>query len=148
MAVVTTTPASPPFGVGSLSAVPLCLLSKASQSIPDATLTAITFATEDVDTDAMHSTSVNTSRITVVTAGVYAVAAFAKSADYNGVGGVYKNGSLVCPSSADGGGNVVVAAHLSLAAADYLELKVTQGSGGAQDATLISFSAVRLSAAS
>lgn len=39
----------------------------ANQSITSSTLTAVTFDTEDFDTDAFHSTSTNTSRITIPT---------------------------------------------------------------------------------
>lgn len=44
-----------------------------SQSISDSTATAITWDQETFDTDAAHSTSSNTSRFTVVTAGKYRV---------------------------------------------------------------------------
>lgn len=46
-----------------------------AQSIADTTLTAITFDTEEFDTDDLHSTSVNTERITIPTTGVYLVTA-------------------------------------------------------------------------
>ncbi len=44
-----------------------------SQSIPNATATAITLDTEDVDTDNGHSTSTNTGRYTAQTAGRFQV---------------------------------------------------------------------------
>ena len=44
-----------------------------AQSIADITLTAITFGTEEFDTDDMHSTSVNTERISIPATGVYIV---------------------------------------------------------------------------
>ncbi len=46
-----------------------------AQSIADTTLTAITFDTEEFDTDDLHSTSVNTERITIPATGVYLVTA-------------------------------------------------------------------------
>lgn len=45
--------------------------SGADQSINNDTWTAITMNAEDFDTDSMHSTSVNTERITCVTPGIY-----------------------------------------------------------------------------
>jgi len=47
------------------------LVASGTQSIPDATQTALTFSTEDVDPDGFHSTSSNTSRITPTVAGLY-----------------------------------------------------------------------------
>lgn len=53
---------------------PLCQAHQTTgQSIPNNTQTAVTLDTEDFDTDSMHSTSVNTSRITCVTDGLYEV---------------------------------------------------------------------------
>jgi hypothetical protein len=42
-----------------------------AQSIPDATLTALTWTTEDIDTDGQHDTGANTARITPNVAGYY-----------------------------------------------------------------------------
>lgn len=44
-----------------------------AQTIPDITITTVTFDSERYDTDGMHSTSVNTGRITFNTAGLYLV---------------------------------------------------------------------------
>jgi hypothetical protein len=55
-------------------ATPICVLSNSAvQSIANATITAVTFDTEGIDTDNMHSTVTNTSRMTAVTAGWYSV---------------------------------------------------------------------------
>lgn len=43
----------------------------AAQSMPDNTLTALTFTTEVYDTDNFHSTAVNTQRVTPTVAGYY-----------------------------------------------------------------------------
>ena len=53
--------------------VPACRLTRTvvTQSITNNTATAITFDNEAFDTDSMHSTVSNTSRITINTAGVY-----------------------------------------------------------------------------
>lgn len=44
-----------------------------TQSLTDATITTVLFDSESFDTDSMHSTSVNTDRVTFNTAGVYVV---------------------------------------------------------------------------
>jgi len=116
-----------------------------AQSIPNATWTAATFDTEDVDTDVDgtggHSTSSNTSRYTARYAGWYWVGggpAFAANA--TGVRGTYwtNNGvalsaaqTLVSASSAN---ETCIPARprlVYLAAGDYLEMWVYQSSGGA-----------------
>ena len=45
----------------------------AAQSITTSSATALTFDTERYDTDTIHSTSVNTSRLTCITAGIYII---------------------------------------------------------------------------
>jgi hypothetical protein len=50
---------------------PMCRLFNSATVTPYTTNTAITWNSESYDTDDMHSTSVNTSRITFQTAGVY-----------------------------------------------------------------------------
>ena len=72
--------ASGAVGAAELDAIPVCVLAQAS-NVANANTTAETWATEATDTDGMHSTSVNTSRITIQTAGVYRVQA---SAWYDG----------------------------------------------------------------
>jgi hypothetical protein len=120
----------------------------ANQSLTNATLTAITFDSEYFDTDSMHSTVTNTSRITVAT----------------GQGGKYLLiGNLVYAANATGfrqffirvnGSNDWYSANnpayagnssfpfyigsqfvLTLAAGDYVELFGMQNSGGALDVT-------------
>jgi hypothetical protein len=55
-----------------LASPPICQIRQTvAQSIPNATETALTFDAEDVDSSGMHSTSVNTSRMTAVYAGWY-----------------------------------------------------------------------------
>lgn len=59
-----------------LAGRPACRVYRSSsQSINSGALTAITFDTERYDTDTMHSTSVNTNRVTFNTAGLYDVGA-------------------------------------------------------------------------
>lgn len=55
-------------------AVQACRVTRtAVQSIPDAAETLVAFTSEDFDTDGMHDTATNNSRITINTAGIYTV---------------------------------------------------------------------------
>lgn len=118
-----------------------CSLTKsAAQSIPNATETVITFDTESFDTDAFHSTSTNTSRITIPAgkAGKYLVVAqiMSNSATAQTQGGMRKNGSGVFTYYAPKDPTapcVLINMIIDLAVADYLEIFVYQGSGSAKD---------------
>lgn len=53
---------------------PICqVYLSVAQSIPDNTLTALTFGAENFDSHGFHSTSVNPSRVTPTVAGIYRV---------------------------------------------------------------------------
>lgn len=69
----------------------------ANLSLPNGTVTTATWATEQFDTDNMHSTSVNTARLTVQTAGLYVVTLgglIQSAADYTRfMGRILLNGS-------------------------------------------------------
>lgn len=114
-----------------------------AQSVPNVTLTALSFDTNTVDVGGVHSTSVNPTRFTVPTAGagVYVVS-----------GGVYttsaggtirqiravKNGSvIVAVQSVAAFANCIVsvAALASLADADYIEFFAYQDTGGSINTT-------------
>jgi hypothetical protein len=112
-----------------------------NQTIANNTWTAITWATEDFDTDGYHSTSTNTSRITVPSgkAGKYQVNAFLIF-DPNTTGvryiSIYKNGSMYKNSSMkanDQYPTVQIAVVVDLAVSDYIEVYVRQDSGGNRD---------------
>lgn len=132
--------------VNSHTIPPMCKATKnATQSIPNTTATVITFATEDYDTDGMHDTSLNTSRITINTAGVYIVEGFILSAASSGsvYGYIYKNGAAL-PSNTGIKGLVrdsataaidQVTVPLSLAVGDYVELAFYHASGSAINVT-------------
>ena len=110
----------------------------ATQSIPNNTATAITWSTETYDTDAFHSTSSNTSRITVPSgkAGYYLVGGHVEiNANTTGFRAltVYKNGTAykrftVTPSGVEP--TLIISVPISLAVGDYVELYLTQNSGG------------------
>ena len=115
-----------------------------NQSINSATATAVTWDTEDYDTDTLHDTSSNTSRLTAAIAGKYIVFGVAQWASDAG-GGLtkmvgfyfYKNGSLLnlgnfIPNGTGVNGTICTGAIVvSLAASDYMEMFAYQESGGA-----------------
>ena len=115
----------------------------ANLSVANATTTAVPFTVEAWDTDTMHSTSVNTSRLTVVTAGRYEMHAsvlWAVSAAGVRLLTIRKNGTTNyayigedAGTAALGGFNVGMQAHLTDTAivGDYYEITVYQSSGGA-----------------
>lgn len=114
----------------------------AVQSISSGSFTALTFDTEDSDPNNMHSTAVNTSRVTIATAkdGVYLLVGFTSfAANAAGVRSGYfkKNGATILGPQvnyANGGAGDGVSVHCSfitaLVATDYIEFFVYQNSGG------------------
>jgi hypothetical protein len=103
----------------------------ANQSIPDATLTAVAFDTERFDTDVIHDTATNNSRLTCKTAGKYRATFAGKYADSD-IGyrtfGIYLNGAtLLAETEIEGPFSVTV----DLIVGDYLEVKTYQNSGAA-----------------
>lgn len=111
-----------------------------AQTISNGALTALTWESENWDTNAYHSTSSNTSRITIPAGlgGLYQVNGFASFASgsavgtrdvYLGVNGsaYYAAGRIV--GSAASELIVSVSAVLQLVAGDYIELFVFQNSG-------------------
>jgi hypothetical protein len=114
--------------------------SAGTQSIPGSTDTTLTYDSEQWDTDGFHSTSTNTSRITIPAglAGKYLISC-STSYGLNATGqrALYlrKNGTNVkyFPGVA-GSSSVYTANHssfvLNLAVGDYIEMIVYQDSGG------------------
>lgn len=111
----------------------------ANISIATATVTALTFDSERHDTDTMHSTSVNTGRLTATTAGKYLIWAnvvIAANAAGLRIVSLRVNGSTIIGSvralgSASTDAYVNLATVYSLAANDYVEVTVYQDTGGA-----------------
>jgi hypothetical protein len=121
-----------------------CGNSSSSQNISNNTQTAITWATETFDTDAFHSTSSNTSRITIPSGknGYYKVGAVIES-DTNTTGlrelSIYKNGSAVnrtqiTPSAINP--SMRIDLPMNLAVGDYIEVYYRQTSGSTQTPTV------------
>ena len=132
------------------------------QAISDVTSTAITFPSEEWDTDAFHSTSTNTSRITIPSGkgGKYqmtAVAAFSAGIETVVNLQIYKNGSAITGtgiqsgviayqrSSADKTSSVSVT--VSAVATDYFEIfAYLDYASGSRDLRYARFSADYLGA--
>lgn len=117
------------------------LTNSASQSISNNTTTAVTWATETFDTDGFHSTSSNTSRITIPAgkAGYYHVGAQLE-VDNSTSGGktmyIYKNGAIVkrfiiVPSANYPSANMHLT--MNLAVNDYVEIYYIQTTGTTQN---------------
>lgn len=117
---------------------PACrVYNNAAQSITDNTETTVAFNSERYDTDSMHSTSVNTSRITFNTAGLYVVGfllEFTAAADYflcyaslrlNGTTQIDEASSFGIASAASAVKLRAVTTY-KFAANDYLEIRAYQ----------------------
>lgn len=130
-------------GVSNLIVPPACsLYHSATQNIANATYQAVVFNSENFDTDAMHDTSTNTSRVTVNTAGLYQVSGYV-TYNNNATGTrnlyVYINGASAGNQQVasrgvtrtDGGAHTVgLSGLVSLSVGDYIELVTYQTSGG------------------
>ena len=134
---------APEWGAASSSYVGVGVYKSGNQSINNSTDTALTWDTEDFDTDSFHSTSTNTSRFTIPSgkAGKYLLSGTLWwEANANGLRAIkmYKNGSLihqtVLLSGTNDGTGTPVSFVFDLAVADYLEVFVRQSSGGALNA--------------
>ncbi len=116
-------------------------LKNVSQSLPNATYTAITYDAESYDTDAFHSTSTNTSRITIPSGksgyySVFFIGCFAANGSGARVIKIQKNGvndlsTAVLFGNSGAQTSMVIADVLNLTAGDYLEVLAYQSSGGA-----------------
>ena len=116
------------------------LRKSADQSISNATFVAITWNTEEYDTDAFHSTSTNNERITIPTGkGGYYLIAGAIRFTANGTGnrgveltvnGTAINYAFFQPSATSANSPVFPMSYIvKLNAGDYIELFVYQNSG-------------------
>jgi hypothetical protein len=109
----------------------------ADQSIPHNTATLCTLASEDWDTDAIHDTVTNNTRLVIKTPGRYLIDASAvfaaSSAGTLRYLFIYKNGTSVKiqtqPQMSTAGTRVNTSAILTLAAGDYVEMGVQQDTG-------------------
>lgn len=113
-----------------------------NQTISNFTVTAITWNNENFDTDSMHSTSTNTSRLTIPTGktGYWQItASLGYDASAAGVRQIRlsKNGSFVnneqVEATSSYGNTMGFSNILNLTAGDYIELEAFQTSGGNLD---------------
>lgn len=111
-----------------------------AQSIPDTTLTILAFDTERFDTDNIHDTVTNNDRLTCQTAGTYIILGgirFASNATGYRQVRVYKNTTIISYTlltTVSGNPTAVPVATLTdMAVGDFVQIRVTQSSGGALD---------------
>jgi hypothetical protein len=116
----------------------------AAISVNNATATALTFNSERYDTDSIHSTSANTSRLTCTRAGKYVIVghvAFASNATGLRTVSIRLNGSATIIAAQNAvpisGDETIfsIATIYDLAVGDYVELYAYQSSGGALNVT-------------
>jgi hypothetical protein len=117
---------------------PACrVYNSANISVPDNTVTVVTFNSERYDTDNMHSTSSTTNRITFNTAGVYVVTfngRFPAGNDYTVAGAYIRLNGTTFIALNSGGRALVGSSDLSIgvttqykfAAGDWAEIMVHQ----------------------
>jgi hypothetical protein len=109
----------------------------ADQSIPHATLTALAFDTERFDTDGIHDTVTNNSRLTCKTAGKYQITAQVRwqsnATGYREIRIRLNGTTQICivRQGAHGLDMQVVTTLYDLGVDDYVEVMVYQNSGGA-----------------
>jgi hypothetical protein len=145
---------------GTPTAKGVSIYSTGAQSLSNNTFTALTATLELYDTDGYHSTSVNTSRITIPAGlGGYYLVQGQCNWDLNATGGrvvsIYKNGSVVSPGGVIEGSSTqysasTISTTIALSAGDYIELFGRQSSGGSLGAYIDSasgfFSAILIGA--
>ena len=109
----------------------------ANISIPNNTVTVLTFNSELLDTDNIHDTATNPSRLTCKTAGLYAIygnAQFAAHATGARSVLIRLNGTTFIAEAVAGSAGIIqsppVSTQYPLEVGDYIELAVWQNSGG------------------
>lgn len=110
----------------------------ANQAIATATETALAFNSERFDTDAIHDTATNNSRLTCRTPGIYTIIGTAQwpSSPTSSQINIRLNGTTHIARSLINSADyqiMNVAAHYKLSAGDYVELVVRQATGGNLD---------------
>ena len=138
---------------GFLFKPPMCVLrnTAGAVSIPNTTFTELLYAAELVDTDTMHSTTTNTGRITINTAGVYCVTSNILWTGAGAAGSrvlmqINKNGAEICRTDSGNYGastalGFCLAVTTSCAVTDYLTFSVYQSSGAARNVDESGFAA-------
>lgn len=113
----------------------------ANLTLTTATLTALTFNTERQDSDTMHSTATNTSRLTFTTAGFYVIGGHARfAANATGyrelqfrLNGTTNIAAVIDHTATAVARELCLTTGYQFAAGDYVELMAYQTSGGNLD---------------
>lgn len=122
------------------------VFNSAAISVPNNASTALTFDSERWDTDNIHSTATNTSRLTAQTAGKYIITGHVRFA--NNVTGrrvllitlnvaATQIGDNSTSVTANGDGDLTVSTIYNLAVGDFVELYAYQDSGAALNVTAV-----------
>ena len=121
------------------------VFNNANISIPNAAWTALTFNSERWDTDNIHSTVINTGRLTCVTKGKYLI--IGNGAFDGSAGGTYRSGAIRMtplgqaqvivatsgayePTTTDADFGVNVSTIIDMSVGDFVEFYIIQNSGG------------------
>lgn len=129
-----------PAGSDGASFIGAGITHSADQSIANNTVTVLAFDTELFDTDTIHDTATNNSRLTCKTAGKYIITAhveWATPVTGQRIVGIRQNGTdniawqRLPSTTVSGNENLSVAVICDLAVNDYVECVVFQNSGGA-----------------
>lgn len=129
------------YGIDFLLAPPRCRAYQSTlQTLTTGTAAVVTMTSEDIDTDGIHSTAVNTSRMTIVTAGRYRViasVAFASNATGLRRVRILRNGSTIASTQLQAVNGSTTSMQcvdeVLCVATDYIEMDATQSSGGNLD---------------
>ena len=128
-----------PGGGGGGSPQACRVFNNANQSIPTGIATVFAFNSERFDTDAMHDNAVNNSRITINTAGKYAIGANIQWAANDGdvTLELLLNGATVIAKNIKGkrATTLEIDTMDDFSVTDFIECRVTQNNVGAQDVT-------------
>ena len=124
--------------ISELQSPPRCrAYQSAAQTLTTAVSAAVTLDAEDIDTEAIHSTVTNNSRMTIVTAGRYRVMAgvtFSSNATGYREVLVKKNGTTVfyirSATTSAGAPCLTTTDEVLCSAGDYIEMYALQTSGG------------------
>lgn len=130
-----------PGSIVSAATLDCCSLAGTSQSVPNNSPTALTWNANNYDTNGLHSTTANTSRVTIKTAGKYRISVFVQwlqnttglrsmTLYKNGVGSATISGATANAAASASPMFLLIAADISLVVGDYLEVYGLQTSGG------------------
>ncbi len=121
-----------------------------SQSIADSTATALTFDVERWDTDTIHDTGSNTSRLTAITAGKYVISGHVRwggdSMGLRQLNIVHNTGGVIAGNwennPTTSAFDMSVAVIYDMAENEYVELQVWQNSGAALSVLIFARSSI------